>query len=51
MMSHHILGATDGDKAMSLKTGIRPAVKDDPRLVAAARELKNRWLEQVNGGL
>jgi Acetyltransferase (GNAT) family len=25
--------------------------KNDPRLVAAARELKDRWLEQVNGGL
>lgn len=29
----------------------KPAVKNDPRLVAAARELKDRWLEQVNGGL
>jgi rubrerythrin len=36
MMSHHSLGATDGDKATSNKTGIRPAVKNDPRLVAAA---------------
>jgi hypothetical protein len=25
--------------------------KNDPRLVAAARELKDRWLEQVNAGL
>jgi hypothetical protein len=25
--------------------------KNDPRLVAAARELKDRWLEEVNGGL
>lgn len=24
--------------------------KNDPRLVAAARELRDRWLEQVNGG-
>jgi len=23
-------------------------VKNDPRLVAAARELRDRWLEQVN---
>jgi len=29
----------------------KAAVKNDPRLVAAARELKDRWLEQVNGGL
>ena len=26
-------------------------VKLDPRLKAAARELKDRWLEQVNGGM
>jgi hypothetical protein len=25
--------------------------RNDPRLVAAARELKDRWLEQVNGGM
>jgi hypothetical protein len=36
---------------MSLKTGIRPSVKNDPRLVAVARELKDRWLAQVNGGM
>jgi hypothetical protein len=24
--------------------------KNDPRLVAAARELKDRWLERLNGG-
>ena len=29
----------------------KAAVKNDPQLVAAARELKDRWLEQVNGGL
>jgi hypothetical protein len=29
----------------------KPKVKNDPQLVAAARELKDRWLEQVNGGL
>jgi hypothetical protein len=28
----------------------KPKVKNDPRLVAAARELKDRWLEHVNGG-
>ena len=28
----------------------KPAVKNDPRLVAAARELKDRWLEQINSG-
>jgi hypothetical protein len=26
----------------------KPKVKNDPRLVAAARELRDRWLEQVN---
>jgi hypothetical protein len=26
----------------------RPKVKNDPRLVAAARELRDRWLERVN---
>ncbi len=50
MMSHQILEATDGDEATSNKTGIRPAVKNDPRLVAAARELKDRWLEEINSG-
>jgi hypothetical protein len=28
----------------------RQKVKNDPRLVAAARELRDRWLEQVNAG-
>jgi hypothetical protein len=35
---------------MLLKTGIRPSAKNDPRLVAAARELKDRWLEEINSG-
>jgi hypothetical protein len=26
----------------------KPKQKNDPRLVAAARELKDRWLEQLN---
>ena len=29
----------------------KPKPKHDPRLVAAARELKDRWLEQVNARL
>jgi len=29
----------------------RVKAKNDPRLVAAARELRDRWLEQVNAGL
>jgi hypothetical protein len=29
----------------------KKAVKNDPKLVAAARELRDRWLEQVNSGL
>ncbi len=49
MMSH--FGGHRRGYGMSLKTGIRPSVKNDPRLVAAARERKDRWLEQVNGGL
>jgi len=28
----------------------KPKAKNDPRLVAAARELRDRWLEQVNTG-
>ena len=28
----------------------REKVKCDPKLVAAARELRDRWLEHVNGG-
>jgi len=32
------------------KRAARPKVKNDPRLVAAARELRDRWLEQVNAG-
>jgi hypothetical protein len=28
----------------------KAAVKNDPRLVAAARELKDRWLEEINSG-
>jgi hypothetical protein len=30
--------------------GKKPKRKNDPRLVAAARELKDRWLEHVNAG-
>ncbi len=28
----------------------KPRAKNDPKLVSAARELRDRWLEQVNGG-
>jgi hypothetical protein len=28
----------------------KPKRKNDPRLVAAARELRDRWLERVNRG-
>jgi hypothetical protein len=31
-----------------LKREPKQKVKNDPRLVAAARELRDRWLEQVN---
>jgi hypothetical protein len=31
------------------KRAKKPKAKNDPRLVAAARELRDRWLEQVNG--
>jgi hypothetical protein len=30
------------------KKAPRPRVKNDPRLVAAAREFRDRWLEHVN---
>lgn len=29
---------------------VKPKAKNDPRLVAAARELRDRWLEQVGNG-
>ena len=38
-------------KAEKPKKEPKPQVKNDPQLVAAARELKDRWLEQVNAGL
>ena len=28
----------------------KPKIKADPKLVAAARELRDRWLEHVNSG-
>src|SRR5688572_21989253 len=28
----------------------RPKAKNDPRLVAAARELRDRWMEEINSG-
>jgi hypothetical protein len=31
-------------------TSDRPRAKNDPRLVAVARELKDRWLEHLNSG-
>src|SRR5689334_9858588 len=37
-------------KPASAPTEKRKAVKNDPRLVAAASELRDRWLEEVNGG-
>jgi hypothetical protein len=27
-----------------------PKAKNDPKLIAAARELRDRWLEEVNAG-
>jgi hypothetical protein len=38
------------EKAMKRKREPKVKVKNDPRLVAAARELRDRWLEQVNSG-
>jgi hypothetical protein len=32
------------------KRAKKTAVKNDPQLVAAARELRDRWLEQINSG-
>lgn len=31
-----------------VKRAPKPKVKTDPRLVSAARELRDRWLERVN---
>jgi hypothetical protein len=35
-------------KAAKPKREKKPKLKNDPRLVAAARELRDRWLEQIN---
>jgi hypothetical protein len=32
------------------KRSPRPKAKNDPRLVAAARELRDRWMEEINSG-
>jgi hypothetical protein len=37
-------------EAKPAKKEPKPKVKNDPRLVAAARELKDRWLEEINSG-
>ena len=39
--------ATVAEKPTKCK---RKKVKNDPKFVAAARELRDRWMEQVNGG-
>ncbi len=36
------------EKGAKAKREPKPKVKNDPKLVAAARELRDRWLEQVN---
>ena len=50
---NHLLTATEPSviEEKLAKQEKKPKVKNDPRLVAAARKLKDRWLEQVNGGL
>ena len=40
--------ATTAPSVIEEKKEKKVAVKNDPRLVAAARELKDRWLEQIN---
>jgi hypothetical protein len=40
--------AIAGAVAERVKAEPKPKMKNDPRLVAAARELRDRWLEQVN---
>ncbi len=40
--------AAEVEKGAKAKREPKPKVKNDPRLVAAARELRDRWLEQVN---
>jgi hypothetical protein len=42
--------ATPPAAAPKPKKAPRPCVKNDPRLIAAARELRDRWLEHVNAG-
>ena len=37
-------------KEIAAKPEPKRRVKNDPRLVAAARELRDRWLEEVNAG-
>ena len=34
--------------ARAAKSAVKPKQKNDPRYIAAARELRDRWLEQVN---
>ena len=41
---------TAGAKAEQKPRETKPKRKNDPKLVAAARELRDRWLEQVNAG-
>ena len=38
------------EAAAKAKRGPKRKVKNDPKLVAAARELRDRWLEHVNAG-
>lgn len=40
--------AGEAAPAAPVKRERRPKLKNDPKLVAAARELRDRWLEQVN---
>ena len=49
-MSGGLRFAVPKEAAIEAKAKREPKakVKNDPRLVAAARELRDRWLEQVN---
>ena len=38
------------EPASKAKRAPRPKAKNDPRLVAAARELRDRWMEEINSG-
>jgi hypothetical protein len=45
------LTAEEKKAARKKERAARPKLKNDPKLVAAARELRDRYTEQINAGL